>query len=174
MRSLIFLLVFGAFALANDLVLQEGKIAAHTEVFGDSTIDPVSTQIDSKLTMDDTIETIKGTLSIPSLSLISDNKDRDKHMYDVLKIDINPTIAFNIVSITKAAEDYKIKGFLTLNKVVKQVETVATISDDNGTIALDGNFSILLTDYGMEPPSMFFVTVRDQIDIHYTLTYKKG
>ncbi len=174
MRNLIFFLLLSGFALANSLVLQEGEIQAHTEVFGDSTINPSSTKIDSKLDMKDSIESIKGLITIKSLSLVSDNKDRDTHMYKVLNVEVNPNISFNITSISKEGEQYKISGFLTLNGVAKKVETLASINENGNLISLNGAFSILLTDFGMEPPSMFFLTVRDQIDIKYILSYNKG
>ncbi|XPV68632.1 MAG: YceI family protein [Halarcobacter sp.] len=174
MRNLVFLLLLGSFALANSLVLQDGKIQAHTEVFGDSTINPASTNIESDLTMEDTLESIKGNISIKALSFVSDNKDRDEHMYKVLNSELNPTITFKLTSIVKQKDGYKLSGLLTLNGVSKKIDTLASIYDTNNTISFSGNFSILLTDFNMEPPTMFFLTVRDLIDIKYSLIYNKG
>lgn len=174
MRKLVLFLVLCGFSIANSLVLQEGKIQAHTEVFGDSTINPETKNIQSNLSMDDSIESIKGIISIKALSLASDNKDRDDHMYELLNTKINPTIKFDLTTIEKLQDGYKLTGLLTLNGISKKVETIATIFSTDKTISFAGDFSILLTEFNMEPPTMFFLTVRDQIDIKYTLIYNKG
>jgi len=174
MRKLVFLVLLTGFAFANSLVLQNGKIQAHTEVFGDSSINPSSNTLESKLEIKDSIQSIKGVVSIQSLSLVSDNKDRDKHMYEVLNVSVNPKIIFSIVSINKDKSGYKINGFLTLNGITKKIKTHSVITQKDKNISINGDFSILLTDFGIEPPSMFFLTVRDQIDINYNLDLLKG
>ncbi|PLY07201.1 MAG: YceI family protein [Arcobacter sp.] len=174
MRKLILVAFLSIFSFANNLVLQEGEIVAHTEIFGDSKIDPMTKVIDSKITMNENIESIKGNVTINSLSLVSDNLDRDKHMYEVLNIKVNPTISFEFKSIEKNDLDYKINGYLTLNGVKKEISSITTIVDDQKLLNLSGNFSIKLTEFNMEPPSLLFLTVRDQIDIKYNLSYTKG
>lgn len=159
---------------ATSLKLENGLIKAHTEVFGDSTIDPETKVIYADLKMDDSIESIIGEFEISPLNLISDNKDRDEHMYKVLNIDVSPTINFNLKSILKKDDKYELKGVLILNNVKKQIVSLASINEENGTLQFQGDFSIKLTDFNLEPPTMLFLTVRDQIDINYNFNFKKG
>lgn len=170
----IFFLVFLALAaIAGNLDLSSGQIKAHTEIFGDSDINPTSKEITSKLTINGDIESINGTLSIDSLSLKSSKSDRDEHMYKVLHVEGYPTITFDIKNIIKAQDGYQINGTLTLNGVSKDISSQALIVSENNTVNIEGGFNIKLSDFGIEPPTLLFLTVRDQIDIAYNLTYNK-
>ena len=173
MFKLVLVLLFALFVNAQELKLLDGQIQAHTEVFGDSTINPQTKDIIAIVQRGDNIESISGVFSINSSTLVSDNKDRDKHMYELLKSSITPTISFTITSIVKVEDRYKIIGDLTMNNVTKEISSLSTIKEANG-LTMNGDFSFLLTDFGLEPPTMFFLTVRDQIDIKYTFNFEKG
>jgi polyisoprenoid-binding protein YceI len=172
MRKLILVAILAIFSFGNDLVLQEGQIVAHTEIFGDSEINQKTTSIESELAMGEDIESIKGNISILSVSLKSENKDRDVHMYEVLNKETHPTISFQIKSIIKIKNHYKINGILNLNNVKKEITSIVTIIETEESLNFIGSFSIKLTQFDMKPPSMFFLSVRDQIDIKYNLVYK--
>ncbi len=174
MYKLILIVVLSIFSFGNNLTLKKGEIQAHTEIFGDSEINPKTEKVDSTLTIGENIESIKGKISIVPLSLVSDNLHRDKHMYNVLNIETNPSINIEIKSIQKTDTNYKINGFLTLNGVNKEISSIVTIIEDPLLLNLSGNFSIKLTEFNIEPPSLLFLTVRDQIDIKYKLSYRKG
>jgi polyisoprenoid-binding protein YceI len=159
--------------IASELNLNSGFIQAHTEVFGDSNINPSTNKINSRLTMNDTIESIQGIIAIESFDLKSDNSKRDTNMYALLNASVHPSISFEFSSITLKEKEATIEGFLTLNGMKKPIVSTSTITETDNKINLFGNFSILLSDYGMTPPSMFFLTVRNQIDIMYNLHYTK-
>lgn len=174
MFKLVFILLFALIANATELQLLDGKIQAHTEVFGDSTIDPQTTSVLAKVKKDDSIESLRGEFTIDAITLVSDNKDRDKHMYEVLKVVQSPTITFYIASIEKIKDKYKINGILKMNHIRRNISSIATINESDKTFSINGDFSIKLTDFKLEPPTMFFLTVRDQIDIKYNFNFKKG
>ncbi|WP_375725075.1 YceI family protein [Arcobacter sp. KX21116] len=173
MFKLVLVLLFALIANANELKLLDGQIQAHTEVFGDSTIDPQTKDIITKVQKGDSIESISGEFIINSSTLTSDNKDRDKHMYEVLRSSVCPKILFTIIAIEKAGDKYKITGNLKMNKMTHQITTLATITQ-NDKININGDFSINLTDFDIEPPTMFFLTVRNKIDIKYNFNFNKG
>lgn len=173
MAKLILILSLLIFANANELTLSKGVIQAHTQVFGDSTINPQTKKIDVNLEKDSSIESIKGTFEINPLSLISDNKDRDKHMYEVLKVKNSAKITFNILRIVANDDKYEIYGILQMNHIKKHINTLATIIELDKDVKINGEFSIKLTDFDLEPPSMFFLKVRDQIDIKYSFDLKE-
>lgn len=174
MHKLILIILLSIFSFANNLTLEKGEIQAHTEIFGDSKIDPRTEDIISTLIIEQNIESIKGKIFFNSLSLISDNLDRDKHMYKLLNIKTNPSITFEIKSIQELDTNYQINGFLTLNGVKKEISTIVIIGEHKQLLNLRGKFSIKLTQFNMEPPTLLFLTVRDQIDINYKLSYTKG
>ncbi len=173
MYKLVLILFVSLLANASELYLKDGQINAHTEVFGDSTIDPQTKKINVRLSKDKDIESIKGIFEIEALSLISDNEDRDKHMYEVLNAKLSPKISFDITSINKKEELYEIKGLLKMNHINKEINSFAHITQNNKDISINGDFFINLTDFDLEPPTMFFLTVRDQIDIKYSFNLKE-
>lgn len=174
MFKLVLVLFLSFLANATELQLVNGKIKAHTEVFGDSTIDPETTNIKTKVKKADSFESLNGEFTINSMSLVSDNKDRDKHMYEVLKVLQAPTISFYITSLEKVEDKYKINGILKINHIRRNISSMATISSAENIIEINGDFSIKLTDFGLEPPTMFFLTVRDQVDINYNFNFSEG
>ena len=169
MFRLLLILSLGLFASANSLMVQNGEIKAHTEVFADGQINQTTKNVKSDLTIEDTIESIKGKIYFETLTLISDKKSRDEHMYELLQIEKFKTISFDIRSITKNETDYEIKGALTLNGVTKNIKAKIIINQQNDQISLNGGFSFNLTDFNLEPPTMMFLTVRNQIDISYNI-----
>lgn len=170
MFKLLVVLILALGASANTLTIQNSEIIAHTEIFGDSQINPSTKDVKADLTMTDTIESIKGKIYFDTLSLISDQKTRDEHMYKLLNVDKFKTISLDIRSITKKENDYEIKGILTLNGVSKNLKANISINQQNNQILLSGGFAFNLTDFNLEPPSMMFLTVRNQIDISYNIT----
>ena len=170
MFKLLIVLSLVLFANASNLSVQKGEIIAHTEVFGDSEINPTTKDVKADLTMNDTIESIKGKIYFDTISLISDKKTRDEHMYELLQAEKFKTITFDIKRIIKTDVDYEIKGVLTLNGVQKNIKAKISINKQNNQLLLTGGFSFNLTDFSLEPPTMMFLTVRNRIDISYNIT----
>lgn len=170
MFKLLIVLSLVLFANASNLSVQNGEIIAHTEVFGDSQINPSTKDVKADLTMNDSIESIKGKIYFDTISLISDKKTRDEHMYELLQAEKFKTITFDIRSITKVDMDYEIKGVLTLNGVQRNIKAKISINKQNNQLLLTGGFSFNLTDFSLEPPTMMFLTVRNQTDISYNIT----
>ncbi len=69
--------------------------------------------------------------------------------------------------------NYDINGVLVLNGVSKDITVKSNITEQNNQILFDGGFSFNLTDFNLEPPTMFFLTVRNQIDVTYKIDLKR-
>jgi len=173
MHKLFLVVILGIFAFANNLMLDQGEITAHTEVFGDNNINPKTQDINSILSMNRGIESIKGDIEIKSISLSSNNKDRDKNMHELLNIKTYPLISSRIEHIQKKDNKYEISGMVTLNGISNKFTSIAIINESEKRVDLTGTFSIKLTQFGLKPPVLIFLTVRDQIDINYNLAYIK-
>lgn len=172
MFKVLVFLCLGIFANAVNFNVVSGEIMAHTEVFGDSEINPKTNEIKGDLIFDNSIESLKGKIYFKTLSLISNKKDRDSNMYELLNSEKFSTISFTISQISKYEDRYKIDGILSLNGVSKNISSLAQISLQNNQLTLNGDFSILLTNFEMSPPTLLFLTVRDQIDITYNILLK--
>ena len=94
-------------------------------------------------------------------------------MYELLNFQKYKNISFDISSIVKNENGYYINGDLTLNGITKNITTNGEIINNKDAILLKGGFSFNLTDFNLEPPTMFFLTVRNQIDISFNIELKK-
>jgi polyisoprenoid-binding protein YceI len=173
MFKILVMLSLGLAAIASNLSIQKGEIVAHTEVFGDSQINPTTKEINTFLTMQKDMESIRGKIYFDTISLISQKRDRDSNMYELLNFEKYKTISFDITSIVKNETSYDINGVLTLNGISKNITTKSEINENKDIVLINGGFSFNLTDFNLEPPTMFFLTVRNQIDITYNIELKK-
>jgi polyisoprenoid-binding protein YceI len=173
MFKILVLLTLGLVAFGSNLNIQKGEIIAHTEVFGDSKIDPSTKEINSLLVMNDNVESIKGKIYFDTISLISQKKDRDANMYELLNVEKYKTISFEITNIVKNETNYAINGVLILNGVKKNITSKSEIISEKDLVSLNGGFSFNLTDFNLEPPTLLFLTVRNQIDISYNIVLNK-
>jgi len=174
MRNIVILLLLSCFAFANTLELNQGEIKAHTEVFGDSKIDPSTKDIKVDLNINqNNITSIRGNISILSESLKSQKETRDEHMHKLLESKIYPSIIYRIKDIKSNNANFMIRGTLRLNGISKEITTIANIVNNGTTIQINGKFNILLTNFNMKPPKLLFLTVRNKIDIQYNLSLKQ-
>ncbi|SHO80700.1 hypothetical protein MNB_SV-15-303 [hydrothermal vent metagenome] len=173
MKNILILLLLPLFLVSGNLKLINGTIKAHTEVLGDTTINPSSSKIGTKLTIRRAITSIKGEIYISAKSLISDNKSRDEHMYKTLKADSYKNISYKINSIKSSNGKYQLIGKLNFGGKIKSLNVNANIIQKGSNISLSSNFSIKVSDYGIKPPKLLFLSVRDKIDISVKLNLKK-
>jgi len=159
--------------MASDLVVTTASIKAHTEVFGDSTIDPVTTSLTSRLSMSGGIETIKGTVDASIRLLKSDNAKRDEHMVKAIESDKYPLATYSFKEVKKAGAKYKISGILNFHGVKKPLSITADIKEKNGKVSFKGQGSFKMSSYGVKPPKLLLLTVRDQIDLDIDVQFKK-
>jgi polyisoprenoid-binding protein YceI len=173
MSKILIILCLSLAAIASSLNIQKGEIIAHTEVFGDSQINPSTKEINTFLTIQKEVESIRGKIYFDTITLISEKRDRDSNMYELLNFQKYKNISFDISSIVKNENGYDVNGDLTLNGITKNISTKGEIINNKDAILLKGRFSFNLTDFNLEPPTMFFLTVRNQIDISYNIQLKK-
>ena len=173
MSKILIILCLSLALNAANLNIQKGEIIAHTEVFGDSQISPSTKEINTFLTIQKEVESIRGKIYFDTITLISQKRDRDSNMYELLNFQKYKNISFDISNIVKNENGYYINGDLTLNGITKNITTNGEIINNKDAILLKGGFSFNLTEFNLEPPTMFFLTVRNQIDISYNIQLKK-
>ena len=159
---------------ATKLEFIDGFAAAHTEMFGDSTIDPMSTNISADVSYDQSPDSLKGEIKVHLDTFFSDNTRRDNNMYETMQRDLYPHVSYHIISLTKTSGKlYKLKGDMQLHGVRKEVVFDVYVNETKDTFSLRGKTSIVMSHFKIKPPSLFFLTVRDQVDLTIKAQFKK-
>lgn len=174
-KKLLLLLVLPLVLFGGNLVFQKGLIKAHTEVFGDSGIEPSVSRINTDLMMhDNDLSSIHGKISFNILDLKSSNSGRDEHMQEMFDIKKYTYISLKINSLNKEKDQYLINGILRIHGMNKAVKIPVRINQNISTVTMQSHFIVKVSDYGMEPPSLLFFTVKDAVDINASIVLKKS
>jgi polyisoprenoid-binding protein YceI len=174
MKKVVLAIVLASSVWAGALGFESGSVKAHTEVFGDSTIDPVTKKITSHLSMGNEIKSLDGSVSASMIDLVSDNKDRDKHMRESLETDTFGLAVFEIKEVvSKGVDSYTLKGNMTLHGTTRPLSFDATITATDAKVTIKAKGMLKMTDFAIKPIKMVFLTVRDQVDLNVELILKR-
>jgi hypothetical protein len=118
-----------------------------------------------------------GRLEIAAKALDCGDGTMNQHMYDALKAEQNPEIGFRIAGVELGAAGadsipVKLKGELTLRGRTLPIAVSATATATaSGGVRLQGSHLLRMTDWGVNPPSLFFGTlkVRESVVVRFDL-----
>lgn len=159
---------------AGNLTFESGTIKVHTEMFGDSTIDPMSNKAISHLTMEDVPATLHGSIEVEIKDFISDNTYRDEHMYEALESPAFPKAIFEIKEVVvKEDKSYILKGIMNLHGVSKSMDFKGTIHQEENTVTIKAAGILNMSDFGIKPITLVVLSVRDQVDVSVDLLLKR-
>ncbi len=173
-KSVIAAVLLAASVWGGSLGFDSGVIKAHTEVFGDSSIDPVFKKAHSKLMMDAGPESLRGSIDVSITDFVSDNKKRDAHMYEAMASDTFPKASFEVKEVVpRGGNNYLLKGTMTLHGVSKPMSFEGSIAEEEGKVRIKAKSVMKMSDFGIKPPKMVFLTVRDQVDLAVDVVLKR-
>lgn len=159
---------------AGNLSFESGVIRAHTEMVADSTIDPFTKKATSHLAMDANPLTLKGSIEISMSDLYSDNKKRDEHMHETVESSLFPKAVFEVKDVVaKSGDNYTLKGTMSLHGVSKPMSFEGSIVEEGNKVRIKATGGMKMSDFGIIPPSMMFMKVRDQIDLNVDVLLKR-
>lgn len=159
---------------AGNLSYESGTIKAHTEVFGDSSIDPVAKKATSHLSMESTPSTLKGSIDVSMGDLFSDNKKRDEHMQEALESSLFPKAVFEVKEVVaKGGDNYTLKGAMNLHGVSKAMSFEGTITEEGSKVHIKAASVMKMSDFGIKPIKLMFLTVRDQVNLSVDVVLKR-
>ena len=126
-------------------------------------------------------ETGKVTFKVPVKSIKTDIDKRDEHMYELLEAEKNSEVVFDGKLIDdfdfdkKTNQTVRVKGDFTLAGTTRQITIPINLElVSEGTIQLTASWSLLITDYGLERPSIVFIQVDDKHDLSVVTVLKEN
>lgn len=114
-------------------------------------------------------------LQIPVNSFTSDKDGLTKQMFKAMKADKHPMIVLKLVSyvVEPAAAGLTVKPTVTLTVagVEKPMDLVLEVKELNRALHVRGTRELLMTDFGIKPPSMFMGMLKtdDKVTIRFEL-----
>jgi len=110
-------------------------------------------------------------LTVRCESLKSGHSAMDKNTYSTLNTDTYKSITFSMVSAAFVNRKIQCEGDLTVAGVTKRITVEAAYKVVNQSIVCSGTKKIKMSDYGIDPPSFMFGTVRtgDEMTVSFTV-----
>lgn len=123
----------------------------------------------------------KLNVEIISESLKSGKKSMDKNTYKALETDKYSSIKFNYLStksITKVSDNtYSVEAYgnLTITGNTQKILLKFKLKTEDNKVSIEGEKSIKMTSYGVEPPTALLGTIKtgDDLTIKFNIKYNK-
>ncbi len=120
-----------------------------------------------KLMYDRDSNKIDGSVCIATKAWNSGEGIRDGHTRDMFEVEKFPTACFAPDSLEGDVKAGKVTvlGKLTMHGVTQSVKLLGTAKDDGAKISFTGAFTLKVTDYKMNRPSILGFTVADEVPV---------
>ena len=92
-------------------------------------------------------------IAVPAATLSSPKEGLDKNMHKALKVEKFPDITFKLARLEGASGSLRGVGTLRIAGVEREVVLPLTIEQRGNTLAVKGKLPLLMTDYGIKPPT---------------------
>ena len=81
-----------------------------------------------------------------------------------------PNVSFESKSIKVDKSSINIEGIIEFSGVKKVIKTNARLNNlQDSEFSIEGEFEILLSEFGIERPSLIFVKIEDSVKIKYSI-----
>ena len=101
----------------------------------------------------------------------SGNSSLDSNSYRVLEALKFPNIIFKSISIENLQETLNIKGVIQFHGIDKNIDVNAELIKNESTTQINGKFTLSLSDFSVDRPSLLLRKVDDQIIIVFKLIF---
>ena len=119
------------------------------------------------------IISLHGSVDVSLIDLKSDNAKRDEHMYEAINTKKYTKATYTIKSLKKISTGkYNINGTLFLHGVKKPIILHGLVSKKGHTLHIQATTSFKMSSFGIKPPEMFFLVVKDRVEMKIDTTYK--
>lgn len=192
--SLLAVLLFTAGASIGQDVQLNLQDSQNMHLYGEANIkswDAAITQVNGSLTLQN-IESLSAenltaeafqnlSLTIPVEQIEAESGGLTNNIHKYLKGDDYPNITFELNNVTNITEQEDGSLLITASGVIsaagadKEVEMQVTANVANGQIQFTGEKELLMTDFGIDPPTAVFGTIRsrDEIRIEFDVSFSR-
>ena len=127
-------------------------------------------------------EGIRGTVTVNPASLKTGNEGRDRDLQKTLGVERYPEIRFSVqeirTSFPSLAErtdtHLTITGGLLIHGLERPIRLRGRAQLRDGQVWVRGEGVLRMTDYGIKPPTKFFLSVRDQTRVSFDVLLTPG
>lgn len=119
----------------------------------------------------------RASFAIPVNAIDCRNRTMNGHLREALGGDDHPEIEFDLSSYTVTGENTLLgEGTLTVAGRATPIQVEASYSRGDGTLRVQGQKTLLMTELGVEPPTLMFGTlkVHDRITIAFDLVIQQS
>ena len=102
----------------------------------------------------------------------SGNSSRDGNMFTVAEGDKYPNVEFSSDSVRRDNSDWKIYGKLYFHGVKRPAVFNVRPENSQGSVRIQGEFKVSLTEFNIERPRLLLIPVEDDIDIRLDVVAK--
>jgi len=104
-------------------------------------------------------------------SFDSQNANRDSHTIEVTEALKYPKLTFQSSSIEQEGEKLRVNGTLSFHGVSKNITFLAYRKQHNNGIEVTGSFTVTMTEFNIEPPTLMGISTEDWIKITFDIFY---
>jgi len=177
MYKAIILLTFLAFGVAQQSVLNRAE--SKVSVLGTSTLHDWHMSSNEfyqtgTLTYSEGAFTVSNyKLYFPVKNLESGKETMNEYAQEALKMDKNPNIILSLTSVTGTGAAAKAMGTLNIAGFTKNVTIPVKIETTATANKVIGSTKIIMSEYGVEPPSVMFGTIEcgDEVTIEFQFAF---
>ncbi|MBF0688200.1 MAG: YceI family protein [Cellulomonas sp.] len=138
----------------------------------DVTVTGRTEQVTGTVTVEDGSLTA-GEIEVDMASIATDQPPRDTYFRDqAVQVRDFPTATFTLTEpadLGDGATDVQLTGDLTIRDVTQQVTVDAQVAASGDTVQVVGSVPVAFADFGIEAPSLGFVTVEDTGAVEFDL-----
>ena len=180
MKIKIYLLLIAVVVLATTILPQTRQISAEA---GESFItyklshplhevESTSKNADCTIEYNDKTGTIeKVSVQVDVTTFDSGNSNRDSHAMEVIDALDYPEAGFTSSSVEKDGDSLKVFGKLTFHGVTKDIVIHAFEKQQENKLTVTGKFTISLTAFKVERPSLLLIPTSDDLRFSFSQTF---
>jgi polyisoprenoid-binding protein YceI len=171
------LLVLGAWTAAPAQikslhVMKDGSLVTYKLVHPLHKIEATSKDVQYSLDADPAAKTIKQVTAIADvMTFDSGNSNRDSHAMEVIDAISYPEARFHGTTVVQNGDSLTVTGMLTFHGVTKEIVAHGTERWSDSQLDVTGRFTLSLTAFNIERPSLLMIPVEDALDFTFKAAF---